>query len=215
MDLPYRPEGRAFCAYGVYADGSGRGIPALFVGKREGPYFDRMPPASYVGRWHSQSLVPSATEGCLPAAAGTGASPDSDRVAPGFPPICGGPDGWRLPRRSWSGSGSPASFAPRCRTESLPGIPWATLRLAHPACLRRAGSIGMKSGQSHMMGREFESPQPHHFAPPSAGFSVAVVAVAVVFRPRDFSLALGWRFKSARSRHESLCVHQSTYPHNR
>src|SRR5258708_6833291 len=30
-------------------------------------------------------------------------------VAPGFPPVCGGPDGWRLPRRSWSGSGSPAS----------------------------------------------------------------------------------------------------------
>src|SRR5207244_12225157 len=40
-----------------------------------------------------------------------GASPESDRVAPGFPSICGGPNGWRLPLRRWSGSGSPASFA--------------------------------------------------------------------------------------------------------
>ena len=29
-----------------------------------------------------------------------------DFVAPRFPPICGAPDGWRLPRRRWSGSGS-------------------------------------------------------------------------------------------------------------
>src|SRR2546425_1001411 len=41
--------------------------------------------SSDINRWHSQSLVPSATEGCLPAAGGTGAFPScSAGLSPRF-----------------------------------------------------------------------------------------------------------------------------------
>jgi hypothetical protein len=48
-------------------------------------------------------------QGLTPLSRSGARRPVFDFIAAGFPPSCGGPDGWRLPRRRWSGSGSPAS----------------------------------------------------------------------------------------------------------